>query len=32
MAQPPQVEKHDGFGATPQFVIEVQPSFIRNGF
>jgi hypothetical protein len=32
MAQPPKVEKHGEFGVTAQFVIEVQPLFIRNGF
>jgi hypothetical protein len=26
------VEKHGEFGVTAQFVIEVQPLFIRNGF
>src|SRR4029077_10715614 len=30
MAQPPKVEKHGQFGVTAQFVIEVQPLFIRN--
>jgi hypothetical protein len=32
MAQPPKVEKHGEFGVTSQFVIEVQPLFIRNSF
>jgi hypothetical protein len=32
MAQPPKVEKHGEFGVTAQFVIEVQPLFIRNSF
>jgi hypothetical protein len=32
MAQPPKVEKHGEFGVTSQFVIEVQPLFIRNRF
>jgi hypothetical protein len=32
MAQPPKVEKHGDFGVTSQFVIEVQPLFIRNNF
>jgi hypothetical protein len=32
MAQPPEVEKHGEFGVTAQFVIEVQPLFIRNSF
>jgi len=32
MAQPPKVEKHGEFGMTAQFVIEVQPLFIRNSF
>jgi hypothetical protein len=32
MAQPPKVEKHGEFGVTSQFVIEVQPSLIRNSF
>jgi hypothetical protein len=32
MAQPPLVEKHGEFGVTSQFVIEVQPLFIRNSF
>jgi hypothetical protein len=32
MAQPPKVEKHGQFGVTSQFVIEVQPLFIRNSF
>jgi len=32
MAQPPKVEKRGEFGMTAQFVIEVQPLFIRNSF
>jgi hypothetical protein len=32
MAQAPKVEKHGEFGVTSQFVIEVQPLFIRNSF
>jgi hypothetical protein len=32
MAQPPKVEKLGEFGMTAQFVIEVQPLFIRNSF
>jgi hypothetical protein len=32
MAQPPKVEKHGECGLTAQFVIEVQPLFIRNSF
>jgi hypothetical protein len=32
MAQPPKVEKHGEFAVTAQFVIEVQPLFIRNSF
>jgi hypothetical protein len=31
MAQPP-CRKHGEFGVPPQFVIEVQPLFIRNSF
>jgi hypothetical protein len=32
MAQPPKVKKNGEFGVTAQFVIEVQPLFIRNSF
>ena len=32
MVQPPKVEKHGEFGVTAQFVIELQPLFIRNSF
>jgi hypothetical protein len=32
MVQPPKVEKYNEFGVTSQFVIEVQPLFIRNSF
>jgi hypothetical protein len=32
MAQPPKVEKHGEFGVTAQFVIELQPLFIRSSF
>jgi hypothetical protein len=32
MAQPPKVEKQGEFEVTAQFVIEVQPLFIRNSF
>ncbi len=32
MAQPPKVEKLGEFGMTAQFLIEVQPLFIRNSF
>jgi hypothetical protein len=32
MAQPPKSEKHGEFEVTAQFLIEVQPSSIRNSF
>ena len=32
MPQLPLVEKHDEFEVTSQFVIEVQPFFIRNSY
>jgi hypothetical protein len=32
MAQPPKVEKHGEFGVTAEFVIELQPLFIRSSF
>jgi hypothetical protein len=32
MAQPPLGRKNGEFGLTPQFIIEVQPLFIRNSF
>jgi hypothetical protein len=32
MFQPPKIEKHDKFGVTAQFAIEVQPLRICNSF